>query len=436
MTLDEIRLIASDMAPVVRGYVEQATAPLHGEIGALKRQNAELIADIEMLKKRPDVAEVDAAIAKAIEIKVSPGLTVEEARRTGEQIAATACEPLTSRIERLERQLTEEIAARGELVDKVDLDDLLTVQSDWTVSLEDVRRTGEQLAKAATEHVDEQASALRAEVAELKALVEAIPEPVETPDVKSLVEAEVAKLPVARDGEPGKDAEPINYLAIQQMVELRVHEALAEIPRPEPLPAPTLTDLAPMVDEAVQRGLSALPVAKDGKDAAQMVSFVKDHTGALIVTLSDGRVIDTGIRDGLNGKDGEQGPAGFSLLSFDSEIRDGGRTWVVTFEDGELKQTIEHQLDTMIFRGGYKAGQTYQPGDTTSCGGQLYHCNAETTDRPDGNSDAWVLCSRRGRDGRDADPAPLLRLIEDNSKDAEERLMKRLEAFLRSKGLI
>ena len=242
-----------------------------------------------------------------------------------------------------------------------------------------------------------------------------------------------ARAPVKGDpGEPGKDAEPITY---QQIAEA-VAAYLAEHP---PADGKDGQDGKDGLDGAPgEPGRDGL----DGKDAAQLVSFVKDATGQLIITLSDGRVVETGVRDGLDGKDGqdgkdgEKGDPGFSLSDFDTEIRDGGRTLVLSFEAGDIRHTVEHQLDTMIYRGAYKAGQAYEPGDTVSCGGQLHHCNQPTTDRPDGGSAAWTLCSRRGRDGKDADPAPLLRLIEDKSADTEERLMKRLEAFLRSKGLI
>lgn len=179
----------------------------------------------------------------------------------------------------------------------------------------------------------------------------------------------------------------------------------------------------------------------DGRDGVSLAGAVIDRAGNLILTLSDGTTRELGQvvgRDGshgLPGKDGAPGPAGFGLEHFDSEIRDGGRLLVLSFEDGERKHTVEHQLDTMIYRGGFKADTEYQRGDTVSLGGQCYHCNAPTTERPDSGSDAWTLASRRGRDGKDADPQPLLRLIEDKFADAEARMTTRLEQFLKSRGV-
>lgn len=280
-------------------------------------------------------------------------------------------------------------------------------------------------------YVDEQTSALRSEVAELKALVEAIPEPVETPDVKSLVEAEVAKLPVAKDGEPGRDGKDADPEVIRTMVA----EAVAEIPRPEPLPAPTLTDLAPMVDEAVQRAFSGLPAAKDG---VSLAGAIIDRAGNLVVTLSDGTTRELGPvvgKDGDPGRDGEPGPAGFSLDDFDI-TRPDERTMILAFTRGDRTDTYEIGLSAFLDKGVFKDGQDYETGDGVTWGGSYWLAQEATKERPGEGSTAWRLAVKRGANGKDADPAPMLRLIEQKFSEEEERLIKRLEAFLRSKGLI
>jgi hypothetical protein len=65
----------------------------------------------------------------------------------------------------------------------------------------------------------------------------------------------------------------------------------------------------------------------------------------------------------------------------------------------------------MKFAGAWAPGE-YAQGATVTLGGQLYFCAKKTTDRPESGSAAWVLCTRRGRDGRDADPHALLKMIE------------------------
>lgn len=308
------------------------------------------------------------------------------------------------------------------------------------------------------------------------------------PLVLEAVAAAVADIPPPKDGEPGQKGDPGENApppsdeqveaAVQRAFEPRegiLNPVAAEVRRyleafpPQAgdkgdpgEPGAAGKDAAPVtgeqIAEAVAKWLEANPPAagkdgadgKDGekgdpgKDGLGLAGSLIDRSGNLIVTMTDGTTRDLGPvegsdgkdgKDGVDGKDGEPGPAGFSLEDFDSEVRDGGRTLVLSFTAGDTKHTVEHQLDTMIYRGTYKAGQEYQPGDTVTCGGQTYHCNSATAERPDGGSAAWTICSRRGRDGKDADPAPMLRLIEDKFKDAEDSLMKRIEALLRSKGL-
>ena len=43
----------------------------------------------------------------------------------------------------------------------------------------------------------------------------------------------------------------------------------------------------------------------------------------------------------------------------------------------------------------------YHEGNLVTHDGSMWHCNRETNSKP-GESDAWTLCVKRGRDGRDA----------------------------------
>lgn len=143
------------------------------------------------------------------------------------------------------------------------------------------------------------------------------------------------------------------------------------------------------------------------------LAWMIDEAGELVTVWADGETKRLGrIRgrdgdrgeQGLAGKDGAPGRDGFNLEDFDSEIRDGGRIWVVRFVAGDTTHTVEHQLATMIYRGVFKDGQAYQPGDAVTFGGNIYHCNAETTDKPTDGSITWTLANRRGRDGKDGQP--------------------------------
>jgi len=65
----------------------------------------------------------------------------------------------------------------------------------------------------------------------------------------------------------------------------------------------------------------------------------------------------------------------------------------------------ELRSPTMLYRGIYVADAGYEPGDTVTWAGSLWHCQraarGETPDAPGDGDRAWRLVAKRGRDGRD-----------------------------------
>lgn len=53
----------------------------------------------------------------------------------------------------------------------------------------------------------------------------------------------------------------------------------------------------------------------------------------------------------------------------------------------------------MIYKGVYRAGDTYNQGDTATFGGSLWYCDTDTDEKP-GVGKCWVLCAKKGRDGK------------------------------------
>ncbi|MGE0803097.1 MAG: hypothetical protein AB7O55_32755 [Lautropia sp.] len=58
-------------------------------------------------------------------------------------------------------------------------------------------------------------------------------------------------------------------------------------------------------------------------------------------------------------------------------------------------------MPTMIYRGIFREGARYEPGDTVTWAGSLWHCNESTADKPKDGKGAWVLAAKRGQDGKD-----------------------------------
>ena len=306
-------------------------------------------------------------------------------------------------------------------------------QDGTSVTIEDVRPLIEQLVAAVPPPKGISAEDLRPVVEELvDAAAAALPAPkdgtsVTLDDVRPLVEEAVAAVPIHVP--TVDDLKPV----IRELVDA----AAACIPEPAPGrdgKSVTLDDVRPMIEEAV----AALPKARDGENvpievvAALVCGEVAKAVGAL-----------PRPQDGSNGNDGRDGRDATAIepLPFIDPARsyprgtwakhqrglwlartatdgmtgwdcivagvaavemtsDGLRTVTVTsvLSDGQTG-SAEFVLPTMVYRGAWTAGW-YEPGDTASWDGSMWHCEEKTSDRP-GSSAAWRLCVKHGRDGKD-----------------------------------
>lgn len=104
---------------------------------------------------------------------------------------------------------------------------------------------------------------------------------------------------------------------------------------------------------------------------------------------------------GLDGKDGSDGRDGINFDELDL-AHDGERTMTLRFSRGELVKEWHLVFPVPIYRDVYQAGRSYARGDIVTFGGSMWHCNADTDDKPESGSPAWTLAAKRGRDGRDA----------------------------------
>ena len=147
----------------------------------------------------------------------------------------------------------------------------------------------------------------------------------------------------------------------------------------------------------------------DGRDGAPGVGVrgaIRAHDGSLHLTLSDGSTLDCGIvtgRDGRDGQDGSPGKAGrdgLQVKDIDLTLAADGRTLVVSLDDGEVSYTAEVGVPTMIYRGVFVEDSAYEKGDTVTWGGSLWHCNGETKDKPGEGSALWTLAVKKGRDAK------------------------------------
>lgn len=223
-----------------------------------------------------------------------------------------------------------------------------------------------------------------------------VPEVPKLPDIDTLVKEAAAKLPAP---EPGKSVTPED---IKPMIAQLVKEAVGEIPDPE---VPELPDIEAMVTAAVDaRPPTQLPSkGEDGRDALQLevapfIDEEKSYPRGSYATHAGGLWRAYEKTHGMRGWEClVDGVGGIEVASTDER----NFTVTVTRASG-VTESKSFSIPALIYRGVFKSGETYQPGDTVTWGGSMWHCDEESTDKPGENgSKGWTLATKRGRDGRD-----------------------------------
>ncbi|TYD48254.1 phage gp6-like head-tail connector protein, partial [Cronobacter sakazakii] len=242
------------------------------------------------------------------------------------------------------------------------------------------------------------------------------------PDFGAMVEEAVAALPAPE---------------LPQLPDIAsmVSEAVANIPPPENGKSLTPVDVQPMLQEMVDKAFGAIPTPKDGKDydPAVLKQAVEEAVSNAVANLPP-------PEPGENGRDA----LALEILPFIDEEKSyprgsyathngglwrayekthGMRGWEcvvdgvagVEIERSEQRrftltvnrasgssETKSFDVPVMIYKGVFKSGQEYLPGDTVTWGGSLWHCDEQTQDKPgETGSKGWTLATKRGRDGRD-----------------------------------
>jgi integrin beta 3 len=101
----------------------------------------------------------------------------------------------------------------------------------------------------------------------------------------------------------------------------------------------------------------------------------------------------------LPGPAGKDGQDGLGVEDMDCEY-DGHRTVTVRFARGDVQKSFTFVIPVPIYRGVYREADSYQRGDMATFGGSLWHCNADTGDKPGDGSPVWTLAAKRGRDAQ------------------------------------
>ncbi|EHC4167808.1 phage portal protein, partial [Escherichia coli] len=293
---------------------------------------------------------------------------------------------------------------------------------------DDVRPMLEQMVKEAVSHIpvprdgrDYDPEVLQKAVNDA---VANIPQPADgkslTPDdvrpmLEQMVKEAVSHIPVPRDG---RDYDP-------EVLQKAVNDAVANIPQPADGKSITPDDVRPMLEQMVKEAVSHIPVPRDGRDYDPDVlqKAVLDAVSALpapqdgrdataleiLPAIDDQKSFPRGTyathQGGLwRAYEKTHGMRGWECLvdgvaDIDVSMT-GERLFSVVVRQSSGQRTEKtFSLPVMLYRGVFRAGETYHPGDTVTWGGSLWHCNSMTGDKPgEAHSSAWTLAAKRGRD--------------------------------------
>jgi hypothetical protein len=130
-----------------------------------------------------------------------------------------------------------------------------------------------------------------------------------------------------------------------------------------------------------------------GRDGVGLAGALIGRDGQLLVTLSNGDILDLGP---VSGKDG----LGFEDMT--EELADDGRTIIRRYQRGDQVKEFRHTFAIVLDRGIWKDG-TYQVGDGVTWGGSFWIAQKQTTLKPQTPEahDDWRLAVKKGRDGKD-----------------------------------
>ncbi len=251
-----------------------------------------------------------------------------------------------------------------------------------------------------------------------------IPQPADgkslTPDdvrpmLEQMVKEAVSHIPAPRDG---RDYDP-------EVLKQAVNDAVANIPVPTDGKSITPDDVRPMLEQMVKEAVSHIPAPRDGCDydpdvlrkavleAVNALPAPQDGRDAtaleILPAIDDQKSFPRGTyathQGGLwRAYEKTHGMRGWECLvdgvaDIDVSMT-GERLFSVVVRQSSGQRTEKtFSLPVMLYRGVFRAGETYHPGDTVTWGGSLWHCNSMTEDKPgEAHSSAWTLAAKRGRD--------------------------------------
>ncbi|EQA1580387.1 phage gp6-like head-tail connector protein [Enterobacter hormaechei] len=276
---------------------------------------------------------------------------------------------------------------------------------------------GEAIKKLADDFkkaLNEMESGLQKQMEEIR---QSIPEfqPVDIPDFSKMVADAVSAIELPKAPEiPDLSKE------IADAVENTVKQSFKSLPKPQDGKSITAEELRPLVEEVVSASLpEPIDVEKLAEDVAAKIPSPEsgaDGRDALAIEIEpfidEKKSYPRGTYATHNGGLWRSHEKTYGMRGWECIVdgvsavdiqQDNERSFSITLEraSGAL-EVKSFDVPVTIYRDVFKAGTEYQPGDTVTWGGSMWHCNEPTTDKPgETGSKGWTLAVKKGRDLRD-----------------------------------
>lgn len=196
--------------------------------------------------------------------------------------------------------------------------------------------------------------------------------------VSEVVEEKISSIPVPKDGEDGKDAEPINMDEVKALIKQAVDEAVSQIKVPEPREPIDGRDalqieIEPNIDQSKSYPRGTYALHKGGL----WRSFEKTNE------YRGWEVVLDGIAD--------------IKIDFD-----GQRSFKMVAEKSSgYKVEKGFEIPAMIYKDVWREG-SYKAQDCVTLSGSLWVALKDTNLRPGDSSDDWRIVAKKGGTGKSA----------------------------------
>lgn len=333
MNLRELEAQAEFLAPVIAAAVKAALQPMRDTLAEKEEQIAGLIKRLDELPQ-PETIDLD-AIAKRVQLP--------EVRH-------------------------------GKDAEPIDLDAIAKAAAELVVVPEPIHGKD-------AEPVDLDA------LAEAAAALVVVPE-AERVDLEALASKAASLIPTPKDGEPGKNADPVDLEAVASLVKVPA--------------APEIDLNALAVKAAALVPVTEVRQPQDGRDALHL-EILPSIDEAKTYPRNTYAKHDGGLWRSFEQTSFMRGweciVEGLKAVSVE---QDGDREFSVTLAKSSGAEVVQKfALPIQIYKGVHRDGEKYDAHDNvTWAGSQWTSTKAENTDKP-GTNGSWVLCVKAGRNGKD-----------------------------------